>query len=117
MISQYFISINHLGQSWRYLFAAFGAANSASFWKRGSFRSGSNMESSRSSAGVSAEVVRKVFALLFRRKGSDDFLKARIATERVLAYQSQSRIPRRLHCVGKHAVVQKIYFGASSQSF
>src|SRR4029077_3243227 len=35
-----------------YLSAAFGAA-AASFWKRGSFRSGSNIGSSRSSAGVS----------------------------------------------------------------
>ena len=33
--------------------ASFGAADSASFWKRGSFRSGSNIGSSRSSAGVS----------------------------------------------------------------
>ncbi len=30
-----------------------------------------------------AEVVRKVFALLFRRLRSDDFLEARIAAERV----------------------------------
>jgi hypothetical protein len=37
----------------RYLFAAFGASDVASFWKRGSFRSGSNIGSSRSSAGVS----------------------------------------------------------------
>ena len=34
-----------------YLSAVFGAVE-ASFWKRGSFRSGSNMGSSRSSAGV-----------------------------------------------------------------
>src|SRR5438128_1249608 len=33
--------------------AYFGAGDSASFWKRGSFRSGSNIGSSRSSAGVS----------------------------------------------------------------
>jgi hypothetical protein len=31
----------------------------------------------------SEEVVRKVFALLFRRQGRDDFLKPRIAAERV----------------------------------
>ena len=37
----------------RYLAAAFGASDCASFWKRGSFRSGSNMGSSRRSAGVS----------------------------------------------------------------
>jgi hypothetical protein len=55
--------------------------SSQSFWKRGSFRSGSNIGSSQSSAGVSAEVVRKVFALLFRREGGDDFLKAWIAAE------------------------------------
>src|SRR5437588_8827617 len=36
-----------------YLSAVFGAGDSASFWKRGSFRSGSNIGSSRSSAGVS----------------------------------------------------------------
>ena len=35
-----------------YLSAVFGAVE-ASFWKRGSFRSGSNIGSSRSSAGVS----------------------------------------------------------------
>ncbi len=35
----------------RYLSAVFGAVE-ASFWKRGSFRSGSNIGSSRSSAGV-----------------------------------------------------------------
>src|SRR6266852_145823 len=34
----------------RYLFAAFGAGEATSFWKRGSFRSGSNIGSSRSSA-------------------------------------------------------------------
>ena len=34
-------------------FAFFGADAAASFWKRGSFRSGSNIGSSRSSAGVS----------------------------------------------------------------
>ena len=33
--------------------------------------------------GPSGEVVRKVFALFFRRKRIDDFLKARIAAERV----------------------------------
>ena len=31
----------------------FGACEATSFWKRGSFRSGSNIGSSRSSAGVS----------------------------------------------------------------
>src|SRR5438034_6822008 len=36
-----------------YLSGVFGAADSASFWKRGSFRSGSNIGSSRSTAGVS----------------------------------------------------------------
>ena len=36
-----------------YLSAVFGAAEATSFWKRGSFRSGSNMGSSRSRAGVS----------------------------------------------------------------
>jgi hypothetical protein len=35
----------------------FGASEAASFWKRGSFRSGSNIGSSRSSAGVSGAVV------------------------------------------------------------
>jgi hypothetical protein len=35
----------------RYLFSAFGAGEATSFWKRGSFRSGSNMGSSRSSSG------------------------------------------------------------------
>ena len=40
-----------------YLSAAFGAA-AASFWKRGSFRSGSNIGSSRSSAGVSGMFIR-----------------------------------------------------------
>src|SRR5207248_7474194 len=35
----------------------FGAGDVASFWKRGSPRSGSNMGSSRSSAGVSGIVV------------------------------------------------------------
>src|SRR4029077_13209095 len=33
--------------------AYFGASDSASFWKRGSFRSGSNIGLSRSSAGMS----------------------------------------------------------------
>jgi hypothetical protein len=37
----------------RYLFAGFGAGEAASFSKRGSFRSGSNIGSSRSGAGVS----------------------------------------------------------------
>jgi len=36
-----------------YLLAYLGASEAASFWKRGSFRSGSNIGSSRSSAGVS----------------------------------------------------------------
>src|SRR5438105_519581 len=35
---------------------SFGAADSASFWKRGSFRSGSNIGSSRRNAGVSGTV-------------------------------------------------------------
>jgi hypothetical protein len=61
----------------------FRASEAASFWKRGSFRSGSNIGSSRSSAGVSGEVVREVFALLFRRERGDDFLKARIAAQRI----------------------------------
>src|SRR6266487_401561 len=34
-------------------FVPFGAGDSTNFWKRGSFRSGSNIGSSRSSAGVS----------------------------------------------------------------
>src|SRR5437868_11528853 len=55
----------------------FGAADWASFWKRGSFRSGSNMGSSRSSVGVSGES----FALLFRRLQGDDFLEARVAAK------------------------------------
>src|SRR5205823_3234502 len=38
------------------LHQSFGWDEAASFWKRGSFRSGSNMGSSRSSAGVSATV-------------------------------------------------------------
>ena len=59
------VLIQHLGST---IASYFGAADSASFWKRGSFRSGSNIGSSRSSAGVNAEVVRKVFALLFRRE-------------------------------------------------
>ena len=37
----------------RHLVNYFGACSAASFWKRGSFRSGSNIGSSRSSAGVS----------------------------------------------------------------
>jgi len=36
-----------------YLFAPFGMDEATSFWKRGSFRSGSNIGSSRSNAGVS----------------------------------------------------------------
>src|SRR5436190_9193606 len=36
-----------------YLSAVLGAAEATSFWKRGSFRSGSNIGSSRSRAGVS----------------------------------------------------------------
>jgi hypothetical protein len=36
-----------------YLFGAFGVGEATSFWKRGSLRSGSNIGSSRSSAGVS----------------------------------------------------------------
>src|SRR5438445_1919907 len=68
------------------LFLNFGGhvyftAPDVSFWKRGSLRSGSNIGSSRSSAGVSGEFVRKVFALLFRRERGDDFLKARIAAK------------------------------------
>jgi hypothetical protein len=39
-----------------YLSAVFGAADSASFWKRGSLRNGSNMGSSRRNAGVSGTV-------------------------------------------------------------
>src|ERR1700674_3527451 len=35
----------------------FGAGEAASFWKRGSFRSGSNIGSSRSSAGVSGTLL------------------------------------------------------------
>src|SRR5437773_12182294 len=87
--------------------ASFGAAD-ASFWKRRSFRSGSNIGSSRSSAGMSGGICPKVLALLFRREGSDppspsgcgttarllrdrllrgkrlnDFLKAPIAAKRV----------------------------------
>src|SRR5947207_9049518 len=57
--------------------ASFGASQAASFWKRGSFRSGSNMGSSRSSVGVSGES----FALLFRRLQGDDFLEARVAAK------------------------------------
>src|SRR5437773_3904519 len=44
----------------RYFSAAFGALD-ASFWKRGSFRSGSNIGSSRSSAGVSGGICPKSF--------------------------------------------------------
>src|SRR6266513_4983102 len=49
----------HLGdeiadlRAYPYLSAVFGAAEATSFSKRGSFRSGSNIGSSRSSAGVS----------------------------------------------------------------
>jgi len=64
-----------------YLSAAFNS-EAASFWKRGSFRSGLNI-GSRRSREQAAEVVRKVFALLFRRERLNDFLKARIATKRV----------------------------------
>jgi hypothetical protein len=74
------VLIQHLGST---IVSYFGVSEAASFWKRGSFRSGSNIGSSRNSAGVSAEVVRKVFALLFRRERGDDLLKARIAAERV----------------------------------
>ena len=42
-----------LGSPPPYLSDVFGAGEAASFWKRGSFRSGSNIGSSRSSAGVS----------------------------------------------------------------
>src|SRR5437899_3031827 len=42
-----------LTSTWRYLSADFGDSEAASFWKRGSFRSGSNIGSSRSSARVS----------------------------------------------------------------
>jgi hypothetical protein len=55
MISQYFTSSvapfdkNRLIELYRF----FGVGEAMSFWKRGSFRSGSNIGSSRSSAGVS----------------------------------------------------------------
>src|ERR1700730_1462714 len=44
---------NALGDRVPPYFASFGAGEAASFWKRGSFRSGSNIGSSRRSAGVS----------------------------------------------------------------
>src|SRR5947208_2513967 len=62
---------------------SFGAADWASFWKRGSFRSESNIGSSRSSAGVNGGSCPKVLGLLFRRQRGDDFFEARIAAERV----------------------------------
>src|SRR5438874_10731990 len=42
-----------------YLSAVFGVGETTSFWKRGSFRSGSNIGSSRSSAGVSGGICPK----------------------------------------------------------
>ena len=44
-----------MNKTWRFFFQIiyFGAGEATSFWKRGSFRSGSNIGSSRSSAGVS----------------------------------------------------------------
>src|SRR5438093_3794713 len=45
--------------------------SSQSFWKRGSFRRGSNIGSSRRSAGVSGGSCPKVLGLLFRRERGD----------------------------------------------
>jgi len=42
----------------------FGACEAASFWKRGSFRSGSNIGSSRSSARVSSESCPKTLSIV-----------------------------------------------------
>ena len=53
--------------------------SSQSFWKRGSFRRGSNIGSSRRSAGVSGGSCPKVLGLLFRRERGDDLFEARIA--------------------------------------
>jgi len=61
---------------------AYFGSGEASFWKRGSFRSGSNMGSSRSSGGEPGKLSEKL-SLLFRSEGGDDFLEARIAAERV----------------------------------
>jgi hypothetical protein len=44
-----------------HLSGVFGATSAASFWKRGSFRSGSNIGSSRRSAGVSGGICPKSF--------------------------------------------------------
>src|SRR6478672_4359940 len=50
------------------------------------------MGSSRSSAGGSGGIFRKVFALLFRRERGDEFFEARIAAERVL--EGEARLDR-----------------------
>src|SRR5437660_11266453 len=50
-------AIQHRGSRIQHRFPYFGADEATSFWKRGSFRSGSNIGSSRSSAGVSGRPV------------------------------------------------------------
>ena len=57
--------------------------SSQSFWKRGSFRRGSNMGSSRRSAGVSGKLSESSRSIVSARARGDDFLEARIAPERV----------------------------------
>src|SRR5438128_4329248 len=47
-------------------FVPFGADEATRFWKRGSLRSGSNIGSSRSSAGVSGGFVAKAPSACFR---------------------------------------------------
>ena len=46
-----------------YGFASFGTSDAASFWKRGSARSGSNIGSSRSSAGVSGTPIAPLYGI------------------------------------------------------
>ena len=52
-ILRFFRSLGYRIELILYLFATSGANEATSSWKRGSFRSGSNIGSSRSSAGVS----------------------------------------------------------------
>src|SRR6476660_10318627 len=52
-ILRFFRSLGYRIELILYLFATSGVNESTSFWKRGSFRSGSNIGSSRSNSGLS----------------------------------------------------------------
>jgi len=87
-----------------YLSGVFGATSAASFWKHGSFRSGSNMGSSRSSAGISGGICPKVRSILSARarrrfSRSADRCGAGPRRAAVLGRRSSARLTRREHAV------------------